>query len=119
MKRIARIIPLLTLLLLIAVPVVVQAAGKKGRSEVVMKMGSKVHLFHSDNVNVQKEIAVGDVLPVYRMTPKDPEMKEVGQVKVTGYVGEHYFEAQIIKGDVKVGDIAKKEKSGLLVQPAR
>lgn len=119
MKRIARIIPLLTLLVMVAAPLTVHAAGKKAKSEVVMKMGNKVHLFHSSNVEAQKEIAVGDVLPVYRLIGKAQQQKEVGQVKVLGFMGEHYFEAEIVKGEIKVGDIAKKEGTGLLVQPAK
>ncbi|TWJ19727.1 hypothetical protein [Geobacter argillaceus] len=119
MKRIARIIPILTLLVMVAAPLTVYAAGKKAKSEVVMKMGNKVHLFHSSNVEAQKEIAVGDVLPVYRLSGKAQQQKEVGQVKVIGFMGEHYFEAEIVKGEIKVGDIAKKENSALLVQPAK
>lgn len=119
MKRITRIISLLMLLSVVAAPLVVHAAGKKTKSEVVMKMGSKVHLFHSSKVDADKGIAVGDVLPVYRMVGKTPQPKEVGQVKVLGFLGQHYFEAEITKGDVKVGDIAQSEKSGLLVQPVK
>lgn len=117
MKKVLSIVPFLTLSLIVATPLVVYPAGKKAKSEVVMKVGSKVHLFHSGKTSVQKDIAIGDTIPVYRMTPRSPQMKEVGQVKVLGYVGEHYFEAEIVKGDVKVGDIARKEKSGFLVQP--
>ena len=84
-----------------------------------MKMGNKVHLFHSSNVEAQKEVAVGDTLPVYRLSGKAQQQKEVGQVKVLGFMGEHYFEAEIINGEIKVGDIAKKENSSLLVQPAK
>lgn len=119
MKRITRIIPLLTLLVFVAVPLTVHAAGKKAKNEIVMKMGNKVHLFHSSNVEAQKEIAVGDVLPVFRLIGKTQQQKEVGQLKVLGFMGEHYFEAEIIKGEIKVGDIAKKEGTGLLVQPAK
>lgn len=119
MKRIAGIIPLLTLLLIVAAPLIVHAAGRKAKSEIVMKMGSKVHLFHSSNVEVQKEIAVGEVLTVYRTSGKAPQPKEVGEVKVLGFISEHYFEGQITKGNVKVGDVAKKDKTSLLVQPAR
>ncbi|GFO56908.1 hypothetical protein GMSM_39150 [Geomonas sp. Red276] len=43
---------------------------------------------------------------------------KVGEVKVLRLVGQHYFEGQITKGKVKVGDIVKKEKTGMLVQPA-
>jgi len=118
MKRIASIIPLLVLLFVVAVPVALHAQGKK-KGEIVMKIGNKVHLFHSGNVKAQTEIAVGDVLPVFRTSGKMPEPKEVGQVKVTGFISEHYIEGEIVKGEAKVGDIVKSAKSGLLVQPAR
>ena len=117
MKKVTMVITLLAISVMVASPFVVNAAGKKAKSEVVMKMGGKVHLFHSSKVEAQKEISVGDVLPVYRLLGKNQQQKEVGQVKVLGFVDEHYFEAEIVQGDVKVGDIAKKEKSNLLVQP--
>jgi len=119
MKKLARIIPILSLFLFVAAPLIVHAADKKAKSEIVMKMGNKVHLFHSSNVEAQKEIAIGDVLPVYRVSARTQQQKEVGQVKVLGFMGEHYFEADIVKGEIKVGDIAKKESSGFLVQPAK
>lgn len=119
MKKIARIISLTSLILMVAAPMIVHAADKKAKSEIVMKVGNKVHLFHSSNVEAQKEIAVGEVLPVYRVIGKAQQQKEVGQVKVLGFMGEHYFEAEIVKGEIKVGDIAKKGDSGLLVQPMK
>lgn len=118
MKRFVTMIPLLVLCIMVAAPLVVEGAGKKTKNEVVMKIGNKVNLFHSSDVAAQKEIAVGDVLPVYRTSGKSPQAKQVGEVKVLGFISEHYFEAEIVKGDVKVGDIAKKQKTGLLVQPA-
>ncbi|ABL01267.1 conserved hypothetical protein (plasmid) [Pelobacter propionicus DSM 2379] len=39
----------------------------------------------------------------------------MGAVKVTGYAGEHYFEAEIVKGEIKPGDIAKKNTTSCLV----
>lgn len=120
MRSIARLLPILAILTLVAAPVTLYAAGKKAKNEVVMKMGSKVHLFHSSKGEAQKDIAVGEVLPVYRATGKyGQEKREVGQVKVLSFLGEHYFEAEIVKGDVKVGDIATKDESGFLVQPAK
>jgi hypothetical protein len=119
MKNVFKIITLLTLSVLLAVPVVSQAAAKKTKSEVVMKIGNKVHLFHSSKVEAQKEIAINDVLPVFRMTGKSHQEKEVGAVKVLSFTGEHYFEAEVIKGEIKVGDVAKKDASSLLVQPAK
>ncbi len=119
MKNIFKIITLLTLSAMLAVPVVSQAADKKAKSEIVMKIGNKVHLFHSSNVAAQKEIAINDVLPVFRIIGKAHQEKEVGAVKVLSFIGEHYFEAEIIKGEIKIGDIVKKDTSSLLVQPAK
>ena len=100
-------------------PLAVHAGEKKAKSEVVMKMGNKLHLFHSGNVDAQKEIAIGDVISVFRVYGKTAsQQKEVGQVKVLSFIGEHYFEAEIIKGEIKVGDLAKKDATSLLVQPA-
>ena len=118
MKGFIRALTLLTLSAIIAVPIVAQAAEKKAKSEVVMKAGNKVHLFHSATTDVKKEVDLNDVIPVYRQAGKHPQLKEVGQVRVTSFIDEHHFEAEIIKGEVKVGDIAKKENTGLLVQPA-
>jgi hypothetical protein len=119
MKRIINILTLLSLSAILAIPVVSQAVEKKAKNEIVMKMGSKVHLFHSSNVEAQKEIAVNDILPVYRVNGKTHQETEVGAVKVLSFMGKHYFEAEIIKGEVKVGDIAKKADASLLVQPAK
>ena len=120
MKKLTMLITLLAFSIMVASPLTVSAAGKKSKSEVVMKMGTKVHLFHSSKVEVQKEIAIGDVLTVYRqLGGKIPQPKEVGEVKVLSLVGPHYFEAEITKGEVKVGDIAKKDNVSLLVQPAK
>lgn len=127
MKKIFKIITLFSLSVMLAAPVVSQAAEKKVKNEVVMKMGKKLHLFHGGNVEAQKEIAIGDVLLVYREysksrlpreTPTRAE-KEVGEVKVLSFIGEHYFEAEIVKGEIKIGDIAKKDATSLLVQPAK
>ncbi|MBW4055620.1 MAG: hypothetical protein HIU83_09475 [Proteobacteria bacterium] len=131
MKIFLNVIPIIALALIAALPLSAAAAGGKvAKSEVVMKMGDKVHLFHSSNVPAQKEIAVGDVLPVYRVIYKGTSVseaksgktfkeKEVGQVKVLSFFGEHYFEAVIIKGNVQKGDIAKKGGTALLVQSPR
>jgi hypothetical protein len=128
MKKVFKVVTLLVLSAMLVIPVVSQAADKKTKNEIVMKMGNKVHLFHSSNVEAQKEIALGDVLLVYRQYVK-PRMqksdaparaeKEVGAVKVLSFTGDHYFEAEVIKGEIKIGDVAKKDASSLLVQPVK
>ena len=105
--------------MIVAMPLAAHAGEKKAKSEVVMKMGNKLHLFHSGKVDTQKEIAIGDVITVYRIYARTQQQKEVGQVKVLSFIGEHYFEVEIVKGEIKIGDIAKKDATSLLVQPAK
>lgn len=119
MKKLTMLLALMTISIMVSAPLTVNAAGKKAKSEVVMKVGNKVHLFHSGRVEAQKEIALGDIITVYRESGKNLQPKEVGQVKVLSFIGEHYFEAEITKGEVKVGDVAKKADTSLLVQPTR
>jgi len=119
MKNVFKAISLLAFSVILAMPVVCQAAETKSKNEVVMKMGGKVHLFHSSTVEAQKEIAINDVLQVYRISGKNRFEKEIGAVKVLSFIGEHYFEAEIIKGEIKIGDLAKKGDATLLVQPAK
>jgi hypothetical protein len=119
MKNLFRIITLLAFSAMVALPVIGQAADRDIKNEVVMKMGNRVHLFHSSKVAAQKDIAINDVLPVFRLIGKNQQEEEVGKVRVLSFKGEHYFEAEIIKGEIKVGDIAKKNASALLVQPAK
>ena len=98
-------------------PLTVQAADKV-KGEVVMKVGNKVHLLHSGSAAVKKEICLGDVVPVYREIggAKNSKITEVGAVKVIGYDGEQYFEARIVKGEIKPGDIAKKNAAYCPIQ---
>lgn len=117
MRKLALFIMLFAVSVMVSAPLTADAAAKKVKSEVVMKVGNKVHLFHSGKVQAQSEIALGDVITVYRETGKTLQPREVGQVKVLSFIGDHYFEAEITRGEVKVGDIAKKENTSLLVQP--
>lgn len=119
MKKFTVLFTAAILSMVVAMPLSVHAGEKKAKSEVVMKMGNKLHLFHSGNVEAQKEIAIGDLITVYRESAKTRQQKEIGQVKVLSFIGEHYFEAEIVKGEIKVGDIAKKDATSLLVQPVK
>ena len=119
MKKLSVLFTVAFLSMAFAMPLVAHGGENKAKSEVVMKIGNKLHLFHSGKVDAQKEIAIGDVITVYREYGKNRQQKEVGQVKVLSFIGEHYFEAEIVKGEIKVGDIAKKDATSLLVQPAK
>lgn len=121
MRAFVGIIGLLALTAALFLPPAASAREGKTQGEVVMKVGGMVHLFHSGTADVKKEICINDVIPVYRETLGGSSVKsrKVGQVKVVGYAGEHYFEAKIIKGEIKVGDVAKKNTASCLVQPAK
>lgn len=119
MKKVSLFIVVAVLSITVALPPSASAAGKMAKSEVVMKMGKKLHLFHSGDVAAQKEIAVGDVITVHRKFAKTGEERGVGEVKVLSFIDEHYFEAEVVKGEIKIGDIAKKGSSSLLVQPTK
>lgn len=73
----------------------------------LMVKGTVVCLFQSGTADVKKAISVNDVLPVYRES-KSPELKEVGKIKVLSYVGEDYLKGEVVEGELKAGDIAKK-----------
>ena len=119
MRKIVLFAILAAFIAAVSAPLTVQAA-EKVKGEVVMKVGNKVNLFHSGTADVRKEICLGDVITVYRETrAKAPKTTEVGAVKVTGYAGEHYFEAEIVKGEIKPGDIAMKKGAYCLVQKQR
>ena len=120
MKRMIQVFVLM-LFATMAVSPLAAFAKEKVKSEVVMKEGKKLHLFHSGTADVKKDICLNDVITVYRETPTGGHMtvKEVGKVKVISYAGEHYFEAEVVKGEIKVGDVAKKEGAYCLVQPAK
>ncbi|BCS52960.1 hypothetical protein [Geobacter sp. SVR] len=114
------IVFLAMLALVIAAPATLPAKDKV-EGEVVMAVGNKVNLFHSGTADVKKEICINDVIPVFREYggAKNPRSKEVGQVKVLSYAGEHYFEGEVVKGEVKPGDVAKKTGAACLIQPYR
>lgn len=123
MEKLTRIIVALALSVFAAAPVTARAIQMQPqiKSEVVMKTGSIVHLFHSGTADVKKEICLNDVIPVYREHVAGGHFtsKEVGKVKVLSYAGEHYFEAQVVEGEIKVGDVAKKDTASCLVYPLK
>lgn len=122
MKKVNGFLKILALMLfLYPAPAFALEKQPQIRGEIMMKTGDKLHLFHSGTADVRKEICLQDVLPVYRelMAGGHTTVEKVGKVKVLNHVGEHYFEAQVLEGEVKVGDIAKKAAASCLIQPAK
>lgn len=97
MRKISSILALL-IVAVITTSITVNALEKQPliKSEVVMKVGRQINLFHSGTADVKKEICINDVIPVYRedMEGGHTSVKKVGKVKVLGYEGEHYFKAE-------------------------
>jgi len=80
------------------------------KNEAVMTVGKKVYLFHSGTEDVKKTINVNDILVVYREYPPDFsfETRETGKVKILASLGEYYFEAEVIEGEMQPGYLARK-----------
>ncbi len=83
------------------------AKGIKVKEETVC-------LFQSGTADVKNTISAGDLLTVYREIGKH-ELKEVGKIKVLSYIGEDYLKGEVVEGEVRTGDIAKKGDAASLV----
>jgi hypothetical protein len=121
MKKIAKLLAVL-LILFAGLPQFVNAVSwspieeervEKAAKGIMLK-GATVCLFESGTADVKKAISMGDVLVVYREGPKH-ELKEVGKIKVLSYAGEDYLKGEVVEGEIKAGDIAKKGEVASLV----
>ena len=91
-----------------------QMEHKEKVAKGIMMKGTVVCLFQSGTAGVKKVINKNDILPVYREN-KSHELKEVGRVKVLSYVGENYVKGEIVEGEIKADDIAKKGDVAILI----
>jgi len=114
MKKIAKLLVVL-LISCVGLPPLVNAVSwspmqeerEEKAAKGIMEKGTIVCLFQSGTADVKKAININDVLPVYRES-KSHELKEVGKIKVLSYVGEDYLKGEVVEGELKAGDIAKK-----------
>ena len=114
MKKIAKLLAVL-LTLCAGLPPLVNAVSwsplqeerEEKAAKGIMVKGTIVCLFQSGTADVRKAININDILPVYR-EGKPHELKEVGKIKVLSYVGEDYLKGEVVEGELKAGDIAKK-----------
>jgi len=122
MKNIAKLLAVL-LISCMGLPQLVNAVSwsplqeerEEKAAKGIMVRGTVVCLFQSGTVDVKKAININDILPVYRES-KSPELKEVGKIKVLSYVGEDYLKGEVVEGELKAGDIAKKgDVAGLII----
>jgi hypothetical protein len=96
---------------------------KQVEADVVAKSSSgNVRLFYGGSKEAKEVFCLNETLPVYRETWENYAVityKEVGKVKITQLVGENYFDAEVVEGDVKDGDIVRKQGLGCLVRVPR
>ena len=121
MKKIAKIYAII-FLFCIGAPLLANAVSwsplQEEREEKaargIMEKGAVVCLFQSGTADVRKEIHVNDILIVYREN-QDHQMKKVGKIRINSYIGEDYLKGEVVEGEVKAGDIAKKGDVASLV----
>jgi beta-lactam-binding protein with PASTA domain len=95
----------------------VPAEREEKAAKGIIEKGAMVCLFQSGTADVKKAISIGDLIVVYREGPKQ-ELKEVGKIKVLSYAGEDYLKGEVVEGEIKAGDIAKKgEVASLVISP--
>ncbi len=121
MKRIAQLFILLALSIGTLTSTVTEITAQEIMSDVVMTSGQKVWLFHSGTPDVKKEICLNDIIPVYREVKAGKLYQDevVGKVKILSYQGKHYFEAQVVSGTVKIGDVATKDTASCMIIHSR
>ncbi len=114
MKKVARLLAVF-LILYGGLPQLVNAVSwsplqeerEAKEAKGIMVKGAIVCLFQSGTADVKKAISINDILPVYREN-KSQELREVGKIRVLSYVGEDYLKGEVVEGEIKAGDIAKK-----------
>jgi len=83
-------------------------------TETVMKVGQIAYLFHSGTEDVKKTIHDNDILIVYRINPSC-EIKAVGKIKVLTSIADTYFKSEVVEGEIRPNDIAKKGNASCFV----
>jgi hypothetical protein len=119
-----RIIEILTGLLLVAVIFCPSAAfavsytpaplyHRQEAGEVAAR-GDTVYLFHSGTAEVRRTIRSGNVLTVYRISTSCKTTEE-GKIRIVAYIGHTYLKGEVVEGEIKPGDIARKGAVSCLV----
>ncbi len=87
---------------------------RQEKLETLMRIGETVYLFHSGTPDVRRSIHPGDVLTVHRVD-SSCTAREVGKIRVISYVGAIYLKGEVVEGEVRADDIAKKGEVSCLV----
>jgi hypothetical protein len=119
-SSVSGIVNLILLLLVVCAPFTVFAVSyppplyhRAVRQEKFVR-GDTVYMFHSGTDDVKKTIHVNDTLAVHRITASC-EVMPIGIIKVVSFVGDTYLKGEVLAGEIKPDDIAKKGNVSLLV----
>jgi hypothetical protein len=89
----------------------------KVEATVTAKTGDIVHLFHGGNKLAKDEFCPDETVTVYRyFGSRWKEAREVGKVKITQYLGDHFIEGKVVEGSLKSGDVAIKPNSACMIR---
>lgn len=89
----------------------------KVEATITAKTGDVVQLFHGGNKLAKEEFCPDETVPVFRYYgSRWKEAREVGKVKVTKYLGDHFIEGVVVEGNLKDGDVATKPNSACMIR---
>jgi hypothetical protein len=94
-----------------------ELTGAGEGTQTVMKVGTNVYIFHSGTSDVKHAVGVNDILTVYREEPCRT-VNEVGKIKILSFNGANYIRAEVVEGEIRQGDTAKKDRISFLIIPA-
>ncbi len=79
------------------------------------KQGDAVYLFYGGTDDAREAMHIGDTLSVYR-TDQTCATSQTGRIRILSYAGDYYIKAEVMDGEIKTGDIARKGKaSGIVI----
>lgn len=76
--------------------------------------GDEVYLFHSGTEEIKRIIHLNDILAVYRTNPSGA-ISEVGRIRIISFIGEMFLKGEVIEGELRSDDIARKGSVSCLV----
>jgi hypothetical protein len=119
-KSVSGTVYVILLLLFVCAPVTVFAVSYTPRlyhHEVrrdKFDRGDTLYMFHSGTDDVKKSTHVNDTVSVYRIM-QSCEVVPIGLVKVISFVNETYIKGEVVSGEIKPDDIAKKGNVSCLI----
>ena len=118
-KLVGAIIAMLALHLVILACATVPPPQAQVKTAVLAKSGDTVQLFHGGNKLAKDEFCRNAVVAVYRYSQSNAggsQKSEVGKIRITGFVDDHYLEGVVVEGTLKDGDIAVQPNSACLIR---